>query len=175
MLTVTLGTIPYPFPRVIAWLQVLIENGLITEPTFIQSGVTDVSPLAGYSLIQTRPIVESSELIHMVNQSRLVISHAGQGSTRMLAAQGASFVLLPRLALHKEHIDDHQLLFARSMQPFGIRHCLTLDELSLAILNPPSPLEIQLFNGPQLSEYLREAYPKEARIHTYRRRKRRIR
>lgn len=98
MLTVTLGTIPYPFPRVIAWLQVLIENGLVTEPTFIQSGVTDVSPLAGYSLIQTRPIVESSELIHMVNQSRLVISHAGQGSTRMLAAQGASFVLLPRLA-----------------------------------------------------------------------------
>lgn len=175
MLTVTLGTIPYPFPRVIAWLQVLLENGLVAEPMFIQSGVTDVTPIAGHPLVQTMPIVESSELIHIVNQSRLVISHAGQGSTRMLADQGASFVLLPRLALHKEHIDDHQLLFARSMQPFGIRHCLTLEELSHAILNPPSPLEIQLFDGPQLSEYLCEAYPKEARIHTHKKRRCRIR
>lgn len=164
MITVTLGTIPYPFDRAIAWIQDLLESEIITEPIFIQNGVTDVSQVSQYPLVKTKSIIEYGQLIHIVNNSRLVISHAGQGSTRMLAAQQASFILLPRLASYKEHIDDHQLFFAQTMQQFGIGHCLNLEDLTHIILSPPPPFKSELFEGPRLSEHLKRRYPRESQI-----------
>lgn len=158
MITVTLGTIPYSFERAIAWLDTLLDRHIITEPVFVQHGITDILPIATHPLVLTESIVNSTKLIGLVKQSRLVISHAGQGSTRMLAAQGASFVLLPRLAQRNEHIDDHQLLFAQNVQPYGVRYCLNLEEVEHAILHPPPPFQGQLFDGPKLSEYLKDKY-----------------
>ncbi|MEO0406404.1 MAG: glycosyltransferase, partial [Cyanobacteria bacterium P01_A01_bin.135] len=119
MITVILGTSPYPFCRAIEWLSTLLNNGKIEEPIFVQSGVTDVSTISENSLVQTDSIISSDRLIDIVRDSRFVISHAGQGSTRMLVSQGASFVLIPRLAQFKEHIDDHQLSFAKATHQLG--------------------------------------------------------
>jgi UDP-N-acetylglucosamine transferase subunit ALG13 len=159
MITVTLGTIPYSFDRAIAWLQTLLENRVINEQVFLQHGITDISRLASHPLVQTEPYVNLNQLINRVNHSRLVIAHAGQGSTQMLAAEGASFVLLPRLSIYKEHVDNHQLMFARSVGRFGIQSCSTIEELSRAIICPPPPLNKFLFEGPKLSDYLCETYP----------------
>lgn len=162
MITVTLGTIPYSFERAISWLNVLLEQDVITEPVFVQHGITNVSPIASHPLVETKSIVDLEELTERVNQSRLVISHAGQGSTSMLAAQQASFILLPRLSQYKEHVDDHQLFFARCVQQYGIQHCLNLKEVEQAILYPPPSFQGQLFSGGKLSEYLKERYSKKS-------------
>jgi hypothetical protein len=76
----------------------------------------------------------------------------------MLAARGASFVLLPRLKCYQEHIDDHQLEFAQAVESFGVRHCLSFEQLQEAVLNPPPCFREGLFDGPKLSHYLAEAY-----------------
>ncbi|NJN86749.1 MAG: glycosyl transferase [Leptolyngbyaceae cyanobacterium SL_7_1] len=158
MITVTLGTIPYSFERTIAWLNALLDRKVINEPIFVQYGITDISPIASHPLVTAQSIVESTELLALVKRSRLILSHAGQGSTRMLAAEGASFVLIPRLSRYKEHVDDHQLLFAQNVQHFGVRYCLHLKEVEDAILHPPPPFQGQLFSGPKLPDYLRSLY-----------------
>ncbi|MEB3182609.1 MAG: glycosyltransferase [Nostocaceae cyanobacterium] len=159
MITVCLGTIPYPFERAINWLSILLESGVISESVFVQHYNTDVSALAKYPFVTTTPIVEFNTLMEKVDNSRLVISHAGDGLTRALAIHKASFVLLPRLARYQEHIDDHQLLLAQSIESFGISYCLSLESLERMILNPPPRFQGTLFAGPKLAEHLLERYP----------------
>ncbi len=159
MILITLGTIPYQFNRAITWLSILLKEDVISEPVFIQYGVSDISLVVKHPLVTAVPIVQSKELMKMVDNSRLVISHAGQGSTRALASKGACFVLLPRLARYGEHIDDHQLLFARNVEKFGVSHCLSLKELEQFILQPPPAFRQKLFDGPKLADYLLNVYP----------------
>lgn len=159
MIILTLGTIPYPFERAVRWLEILLDNQTITEPVFVQSGATDVSAIAHHPLVTTARVVESKHLIESIHQARLVISHAGQGSTCMLAAQKASFVLIPRLSQYGEHIDNHQLLFAQSVRQFGVRYCLKFEDLEAAVQNPPPPAQGRLFTGPKLTDHLIQIYP----------------
>jgi UDP-N-acetylglucosamine transferase subunit ALG13 len=159
MITVTLGTIPYQFNRAVTWLSILLEHQIISEPIFIQYGISDISVVAKHPLVTATPILQSCDLMKMIDDSRLVISHAGQGSARALAKRRASFVLLPRLARYGEHIDDHQLSFAQSVEKFGISYCLSLEELEPFILQPPPPFENQLFDGPKLADHLLKVYP----------------
>ncbi len=159
MLTVTLGTIPFQFNRSIAWLKMLLDREIITEPVFLQYGTTEIAAIAQHPLITALPVVQSDYLQRQIDQSRLVISHAGQGSTRMLVQRGASFVIVPRLAKYKEHIDNHQLLFAQGMAELGISCCGSLEELAQAVLSPPAPCNPDIFEGPKLVEHLMQRYP----------------
>lgn len=160
MIVVTLGTIPYSFDRAIEWLAALLRKGVITEPVFVQYGTSDIQLLQPYEHITLKAFVPSGDLTELIDNARLVISHAGQGSTRMLAARGARFTLLPRLKRYGEHVDDHQLLFSQSIASLGVKHCLALDELERAILEPPLPVQTQLFSGPKLADHLQMAYPR---------------
>jgi len=142
----------------------MLKDGTISEEVFVQRGVTDTSIIDNNPLVKTASLISSDELIDAVRKSRFVISHAGQGSTRMLVSQRASFIVLPRLVRYREHIDDHQLSFSQSVHSFGIQYCLEFDELKHAVLAPPPPLSNrQLFDGPKLSEYLCKIYPKTTR------------
>lgn len=88
MIVVSFGTIPYPFNRALTWVKTLIEKGTIAEPVFIQYGVSDISTLLECPLVTADAILDSKELIRLIDKARLVISHAGQGSTQMLASRG---------------------------------------------------------------------------------------
>ncbi|AFY57167.1 hypothetical protein Riv7116_4754 [Rivularia sp. PCC 7116] len=160
MITVTLGTIPFAFNRAIDWLERLLSAGVISESVFVQHGTTDVSILAKYSFVTTTPIVETSFLMKTIGESRLIVSHAGQGLTRGLAAQGACFILVPRLSRYNEHIDDHQLWFARGVEKLGITHCTSLDNFEQAVKCPPPSFKGQIFDEPRLAEHLMQIYPR---------------
>lgn len=157
MILFTIGTIVYPFDRSINWLKTLIEEQIIDEPVLLQHGCTSVAGL-NHPMVGPTAWLDRDEMQRAVRASSLVISHAGQGSTRMLADMGARFVLLPRLKRYGEHVDDHQLHFARSMEPLGVNHCTDLSKLSEYILNPPPPISGELFNSPNLVEHLLQQY-----------------
>ncbi|MEH1776888.1 MAG: glycosyltransferase [Nostoc sp.] len=159
MILMTLGTVSFPFNRAVLWLKILIERGVISESVFLQYGYSNVSILRGYPQVTLEPTVTSDELMKLVSSSRLVISHAGQGSTKMLAAQGAHFVLLPRLKHYGEHVDDHQLLFAKAVAEFGIKSFLSLNELAEVVLEPPPYFQQKIFNSPRLTDHLLVQYP----------------
>ena len=160
MITITLGTIPYQFDRVAQWLDILLKEEVISEPVFLQHGITDVEALRKHKLITTAALLPGEELAEKIQESRLVISHAGQGSTRKLSAQDKSFVVIPRLQQYGEHIDNHQLLFARSVEHIGVTVCDNVESLKFAICNPPAPLKKNLFSGPKLVDFLADKYPR---------------
>lgn len=159
MIVVTLGTIPFPFERAIKWVHELIKTGLISESVFLQHGTSEVAALVDNPLVTTSTVVESYKLIELIDQARLVISHAGQGSTRLLADRGASFILVPRLAKYGEHIDNHQLLFAKSVEKLGVKYCTEFSELAEVVTNPPERFQQSLFKDPKLVDHLVKAYP----------------
>ena len=157
MIVYTLGTIFFPFDRAVDWLQILLEKEIIVEPVLFQHGTTSTTRL-NHPLLTSVPSLSRNEMYTSVNRASLVISHAGQGSTRMLAEMGACFVLLPRLKRYGEHVDDHQLLFARAVERFGIRYCTELEQLIEYVNQPPSPFQGELFKAPSLVEHLIARY-----------------
>lgn len=161
MIVLTLGTASFQFDRAINWLSILLESGIISEPVFVQYGVSDISPVLKHPLVTAQSVLELEPLLALIDTARLVISHAGQGSTRMLAARGASFVLLPRLKSYAEHIDDHQLWFAQAIEELGVQYCSSLKQLEQAILQPPSRFPKQLFCEPKLANHLLTVHPAE--------------
>lgn len=159
MIVFTLGTIFFPFDRAVSWLQELLDKEIIAEPVLLQHGSTSTANLS-HSLLTSVASLTREEMYEAVKQSSLVISHAGQGSTRMLAGMGASFILLPRLRRYGEHVDDHQLLFARTVEKFGVNHCTELGQLINHVKQRPSPIQGELFKGPSLAEYFITRYSK---------------
>ncbi|HEY9823996.1 MAG TPA: glycosyltransferase [Stenomitos sp.] len=159
MILVTLGTISYPFDRVIEWVDVLMREELIRSPIFVQYGVSNVDQLQGNTKLILQPFVDASQFLELIEQADLVISHAGQGTTRLLASRGARFLLIPRLKKYGEHVDDHQYLFCQTVQTLGIEYCLTLQDLKQALQVPPLQPPKNLFEGPKLADYLQKAYP----------------
>lgn len=157
MIVFTLGTIIYPFDRAVDWLELLLKKEIITEPILFQHGATSATRLE-HPLLTSVTSLTKTEMQEAVRQASLVVAHAGQGSTRMLAKMGSSFVLLPRLKCYGEHIDDHQLLFAQAVQRFGVSHCTDFTHLVNYIQHPPSPIGRELFNAPSLAKYFHDFY-----------------
>ena len=158
MIVFTLGTIIFPFNRAVDWLDLLLEKEIITEPVLFQHGATSVAKL-NHPLLTSVTSLTKTEMQRSIEKASIVIAHAGQGSTRMLAKMGASFVLLPRLKCHGEHIDDHQLLFAQAVEAFGVHYCTEFSSLADYVKHPPKPLKRDLFDAPSLGTYFQKFYP----------------
>lgn len=157
MIVFTLGTIIFPFDRAAEWLELLLKKEIITEPVLFQHGATPVTRL-DHPLLTSVTSLSKSEMQQAVRQASLVVAHAGQGSTRMLAKMKSSFVLLPRLKRYGEHIDDHQLFFAQAVKKYGVNYCTDFSHLVDYIEHPPLPIEGDLFNAPSLARYFHEFY-----------------
>ena len=157
MIVFTLGTIFFPFDRSVNWLQALLETEVIVEPVLFQHGATSAGHF-DHPLLTKVASLNRTEMHEAIEQASLVISHAGQGSTRLLADMKARFVLLPRMKRYGEHVDDHQLLFARALEKYGIYHCTELNQLTDYVKYPPAPLAKDLFNAPLLVEHLVQQY-----------------
>ena len=134
-----------------------MEKEIITEPVLFQHGSTSVARL-NHPLLTSVTSLSKTEMQDSIKGASLVISHGGQGSTRMLAKMKASFVLLPRLKCYGEHIDDHQLLFAQAVETFGIKYCTKFSSLTNYIQHPPQPSKGELFDAPSLAKYFRDFY-----------------
>ena len=74
------------------------------------------------------------EFTDRVRASSLIVSHAGTGSFFLAADTGKAVVMLPRLAVNREHTTDHQVHTARwlSRKP-GVYVATTEKDLPAAI------------------------------------------
>lgn len=160
MILITLGTIPYSFDRLIDWMAISLDEGLICEPVFVQHGITNVTAIINNPLVTTSSLLSLDEISKVIANSRLVISHAGQGTTRKLAKTNKPFIIVPRESKYREHIDNHQLCFAQNMSDkFGICCCTSLTDLQKFILNPPRPINKELFHQTKLADHLLTIFP----------------
>lgn len=125
---VTVGTQEgYDFDRLFDAVVPLLADA---DEVLWQTGSQDVSRWG----ITGRERVPHSELNDAVREADVVIAHSGTGSAITAFENGKFPVLVPRLAKHGEHVDDHQVQIAGEMQRRGLAFSRTPDQLDIASL-----------------------------------------
>ena len=95
-----------------------------------QTGSQDVS---GFG-ISGRPSVPHAELKQAVAEADVVIAHSGTGAALTALEHGKFPVLVPRLARHGEHVDDHQVQIASELERRDLAKLRHADDLTAADL-----------------------------------------
>jgi UDP-N-acetylglucosamine transferase subunit ALG13 len=108
---VTIGT-SEPFERLLRAFDDLAGD----EELVIQAGRSRTRPARARCV----DFLDYDELVDHVLRARVVVSHAGVGTVLSVTAAGRRPVVVPRLQLHGEAVDDHQLAFARRIALLGL-------------------------------------------------------
>lgn len=111
---VTLGTIrPYRFDRLVD----LVLEYFGTEHQFVwQLGVTGRSDLPG----EVHETLSVEDMEKNIRDADVVVSHAGVGMALSILRLGKIPVLVPRMKVHLEHVDDHQLQIVKELTERGL-------------------------------------------------------
>lgn len=120
---VTFGTEQYGFRRAIERLLRLLPGD---AEVLWQTGATDTTGLP----IDAVEGVPGHTLNAAIRDADLVVCHAGTGSALSAFDAGKRPLLLPREARFGEHVDDHQLLTARTLTQLGLAVAPRLADLS---------------------------------------------
>jgi UDP-N-acetylglucosamine transferase subunit ALG13 len=112
MIFVTVGTNEAPFDRLVQAIDRLPAD----EEVVVQCGASSHQPAHAVRV----DYLPFEELVDLVRRARVVITHAGAGSTMVVLANGKQPVVVPRLRRYGEAVDDHQLTFARRLAERGL-------------------------------------------------------
>ena len=111
MIFVTVGTHEQQFNRLIKKIDELKEQGTIREPVFIQSGYSTYEP----KHCQWKKLLPYKEMEEKIRTAHIVITHGGPSSFIFVLQAGKIPVVVPRKEEFGEHVNDHQVDFARKV------------------------------------------------------------
>jgi len=142
---VTVGTQEgYGFDRLYDALVPLLAD---CDDVLWQVGTQDVSAWG----IEGRDRVPHDELNAAVREADVVIAHSGTGSAIAAFEQGKFPVLVPRLARHREHVDDHQVQIAREMQRRSLAFMRAPEELDADVLREAARRSVVAVEAPAMA------------------------
>lgn len=107
MIFVTVGTHEQQFNRLIEKVDKLVEDGFINEEVIIQSGFSTYKA----KNCRFKDIIPYSKMISNIKEARIVITHGGPATFIMPLQFGKIPIVVPRLKIFDEHVNDHQLEF----------------------------------------------------------------
>ena len=111
MIFVTVGTHEQPFDRLIRKIDELKEDGTIQDDVIIQTGFSTYEP----KHCQWSKLIPYQQMLKNVADARIVITHGGPASFIMPLQIGKTPVVVPRQHQFNEHVNDHQVEFARNV------------------------------------------------------------
>lgn len=111
MIFVTVGTHEQPFNRLISTVDELKKEQIITEEVIIQTGFSTYEP----QYCQWSKLFSYQQMVKNVADARIVITHGGPASFIMPLQIGKVPIVVPRKRQFNEHVNDHQVEFARSV------------------------------------------------------------
>lgn len=109
MIFASVGTHHDGFPRLLQGLERLGEG---PEPLVVQHG--HGAPPANADT--AKAFMPFDEMLQHLEAARVVILHAGVGSVLLASRAGHTPIVVPRLRVHGEHVDDHQAELARALE-----------------------------------------------------------
>ncbi|STB61367.1 glycosyltransferase [Clostridium perfringens] len=112
MIFVTVGTHEQPFDRLIKYIDSMKQSGKIKDDVIIQTGFSNYNP---QNCIWNK-LYPYKEMINLVKEARIVVTHGGPSSFIMPLQFGKIPIVVPRLKKYDEHVNDHQLDFAKEVQ-----------------------------------------------------------
>jgi UDP-N-acetylglucosamine transferase subunit ALG13 len=116
MIFVVIGTEKFPFNRLVESLDRLVEAHDITDEVFVQTGSCTYLPRHCI----WKPFISFGEMCKNIESANLVIAHAGAGTTLLCIQLGKWPILVPRQKKFGEHVDDHQVSFAKKFEAIGL-------------------------------------------------------
>ena len=111
MIFVTVGTHEQPFNRLIECMDNLKKDGAITEEVVVQTGYSTYEP----KYCKWRKLFPYDEMIKLVEDARIVITHGGPSSFIMPLQIGKTPIVVPRRHEFGEHVNDHQVSFVKAV------------------------------------------------------------
>ncbi|MCT3276696.1 MULTISPECIES: glycosyltransferase [Lactobacillaceae] len=111
MIFVTVGTHEQPFNRLIGAIDELVEDGRITEDVVVQYGYSTYKA----PHCKSWQFIPYQQMWNLVKEARIVITHGGPSSFIMSLQMGKIPIVVPRQAKFDEHVNDHQLIFAKEV------------------------------------------------------------
>ena len=120
---VTVGTLPYPFRRLIERVCTILPRD--AEVVLWQTGVTPLDGLA----VDGRRLVPQDEVVAALRTADVVVSHGGIGSSLHALEAGRCPVLVPRQQRWGEHVDDHQEQVAVELARRGLALTRQVEDL----------------------------------------------
>lgn len=129
MIFLSLGTHEQPFERALD----LVLAGRGTRALVVQHGHT--AARSEVLDVEWRQYVPFEEMMELISAAEVVIAHAGVGTLMTAVRLGRRPIVLPRLAEHGEHVDDHQVHLTRRLDELGLvaAGIRTADDLAKAI------------------------------------------
>lgn len=112
MIFVTVGTHEQSFERLIKEIDELKGNGIIKEDVFIQTGFTDYIP----KNCEWSKLVSFKDMDKKVSDARIVITHGGPASFIAPLQKGKIPIVVPRQFEFNEHVNNHQVDFAKQVE-----------------------------------------------------------
>lgn len=116
MIFVILGTEKYPFDRLVEAIDTLAGNNTIDDDVFIQIGSCKFIP----KNCRHEKFMSFEEMQNNIKKSKLIIAHAGAGTTLLCVQLGHRPIIVPRQKKLSEHVDDHQVSFSKKMETTGL-------------------------------------------------------
>lgn len=111
MIFVTVGTHEQPFNRLVECMDDLKKDGIIAEEVIIQTGYSTYKP----KYCKWQKLFSYQEMLKLVNEARIVITHGGPSSFIMPLQIGKTPIVVPRRHQFNEHVNDHQVLFSKAV------------------------------------------------------------
>ena len=111
MIFVTVGTHEQPFDRLVKAVDELKRDGVIQDDVIIQTGFSTYEP----QYCQWSKLIPYQQMVKNVADARIVITHGGPASFIMPLQIGKTPIVVPRQHQFNEHVNDHQVEFARNV------------------------------------------------------------
>lgn len=129
MIFVTLGSQKFQFNRLLQKVDELLEQGVIDDEVFAQTGYSDYSP----QHYVYKQFLNRDEFAEMQAKADTVITHGGTGAIIGAVKKSKKVIAVPRLAEYGEHIDNHQIQLIKQFDGLKIiEACYELNELGKA-------------------------------------------
>lgn len=112
MIFVTVGTHEQPFNRLVQKVDELKGNGIIEDEVIIQTGYSTYEP----QYCKWSKLISYQQMVENVADARIVITHGGPASFIMPLQMGKTPIVVPRQHQFNEHVNNHQVDFARSVE-----------------------------------------------------------
>ena len=142
MIFITVGSQKFQFNRLLKKIDELVEKKIITDLVFAQIGNSDYKP-KNFEYID---FLEQEEFNKKINESDLIITHAGTGVIINAVKKGKKVIATPRLAKYEEHVDDHQIQLIKQFEELNfIEPLYDLNELEK---------KLDVINNKQYNKYV---------------------
>ena len=111
MIFVTVGTHEQAFNRLVEYIDNLKKKDVIKEDVIMQIGYSTYEP----KYCKWQKLYPYQEMIKLVEQARIVITHGGPSSFIMPLQIGKTPIVVPRRLDFNEHVNDHQVSFSKAV------------------------------------------------------------